>query len=157
MVGDTGHVYSYDKESPLNLARKNIAKVGLETELTFKLKDIAAGIDETDLDSVFLDVPNPFDYLTQVRTALKSGGFFGCILPTINQVSKMMIALRQEKFSFIDICEILLRYYKNSALRLRPTDRMVAHTGYLVFARPIIDVLDEDSFTEEIGPEPDVL
>lgn len=35
------------------------------------------------------------------------------------------------------MCEILLRFYKAEPDRLRPTDRMVAHTGYLVFARRI--------------------
>lgn len=31
----------------------------------------------------------------------------------------------------------MLRYYKTNPARLRPTDRMIAHTGYLVFARKI--------------------
>jgi tRNA (adenine57-N1/adenine58-N1)-methyltransferase len=31
----------------------------------------------------------------------------------------------------------LLRYYKSEPTRLRPTDRMVAHTGFLIFARRI--------------------
>ena len=149
-VGDKGHVFSYDqRESAQNLARKNLAKVGLEGRITFKFRDIGEGFDETELDSIFLDIPNPYDYLHQVRAALKSGGFFGCILPTTNQVSKTILALHQENFSFIDICEIMLRFYKSSAHRLRPTDRMVAHTGYLVFARPIIDLLEDENPIEE--------
>ena len=157
-VGDSGHVYSYDlREAAQNLARKNLIKVGLEHRVTFKFRDISEGFDETELDSVFLDVPNPYDYLRQVRLALKSGGFFGCILPTTNQVSKTILALQQEKFSFIDICEIMLRYYKTSAQRLRPTDRMVAHTGFLVFARPIIDLLEDDTSLEENEKELDFI
>ena len=39
----------------------------------------------------------------------------------------------------------MLRYYKAVADRLRPTDRMVAHTGYLIFARSVVtDVADLD-------------
>ena len=34
----------------------------------------------------------------------------------------------------------MLRYYKPTPERIRPTDRMVAHTGYLVFSRPIVPV-----------------
>jgi tRNA (adenine57-N1/adenine58-N1)-methyltransferase len=49
-----------------------------------------------------------------------------------------LIALRQNDFSFVDVCEILLRYYKPVPDRLRPTDRMVAHTGYLIFGRPVL-------------------
>jgi tRNA (adenine57-N1/adenine58-N1)-methyltransferase len=103
----------------------------------FKLRDIAQGFDETDADAFFLDVPNPYDYLPQVRAALKPGGFFGTLIPTFNQVEKTLLALRQNNFAFIEVCEILLRYYKPEPARIRPTDRMVAHTGFLIFARRI--------------------
>jgi tRNA (adenine57-N1/adenine58-N1)-methyltransferase len=103
----------------------------------FKLGDIEKGFDETDADSVFLDVPNPYDYILQVRDALKPGGFLCLLVPTINQVEKTLFALRQGNFAFVEVCEILLRYFKPEPSRLRPTDRMVAHTGYLVFARRI--------------------
>ena len=85
---------------------------------------------------------NPFDYISQVRNALKPGGFFGAILPTFNQVEKTLHALRKNKFAFIEVCEILLRYYKADPSRIRPTDRMVAHTGFLVFGRKIEETLD---------------
>jgi tRNA (adenine57-N1/adenine58-N1)-methyltransferase len=81
----------------------------------------------------------PHDYLPQVRAALKPGGYFGSILPTTNQVSMLLVALKRERFGFIDVCEIILRYYKPVPERLRPTDRMVAHTGYLIFARSVSD------------------
>lgn len=137
-VAKTGHVYSYDKrEEMLKLAQSNIADLDYSTRVTFTLLDIEQGFYEKDVDAVFLDLPNPYDYLQQVRGALKSGGFFGTILPTVNQVSRTIVELRRNLFAFTDICEILLRYYKNEADRLRPTDRMVAHTGYLIFSRKI--------------------
>jgi len=39
--------------------------------------------------------------------------------------------------------ELLLRPYKAVPARLRPADRMVAHTGYLVFSRRVTGGLDE--------------
>jgi tRNA (adenine57-N1/adenine58-N1)-methyltransferase len=137
-VGPTGHVYSYDNRSEMqNLAQKNLERVGLVEQVTFKTRDIIEGFDETNIDALFLDVPNPYDYIAQVRQALKLGGFFGSILPTTNQVSKLLVALHRENFAFVDVCEVMLRYYKAVPERLRPTDRMVAHTGYLIFARSI--------------------
>ena len=35
----------------------------------------------------------------------------------------------------MEVCEILIRRWKPIADRLRPEDRMNAHTGFLVFAR----------------------
>jgi len=45
----------------------------------------------------------------------------------------------------------LVRYYKPEPTRLRPTDRMVAHTGFLVFARRI--ELTEDKRGTELVKE----
>ena len=137
-VGDEGQVVSYEqREQMQNLAQKNLRRTGLASRVDFKLRDIAQGFDETDADAIFLDVPNPYDYIAQVRTALKPGGFFCGLLPTVNQVELLLRALRQNKFAFIEVCEVLLRYYKPEPTRLRPTDRMVAHTGYLIFGRKI--------------------
>lgn len=139
MVGEKGRVTTYEaKQEFQNLAVKNIIRLDLSDRVTFILRDIAEGFTVSGADALFLDLPNPFDYIHHVRTALKPGGFFGCILPTVNQVTKLLIALRQNDFAFIDVCEILLRYYKPEPDRLRPVDRMVSHTGYLIFARPII-------------------
>lgn len=137
-IGDTGRVISYEvKPDTQNLARKNLNRFGLASRVDFKLRDIAEGFDETDADSFFLDVPNPYDYIAQVRAALKPGGFLCCLMPTFNQVEKVLQALRQNNFAFIEVCEVLLRYYKPEPSRLRPTDRMIAHTGFLSFARKI--------------------
>lgn len=137
-VGNEGRVLSYEvKPDVQNLAKKNLTRFGLASRVDFKLRDIEEGFDETDADSFFLDVPNPYDYVTQVRAALKPGGFLCCLIPTFNQVEKTLWSLRQGNFAFVEVCEILLRYYKTEPSRIRPTDRMVAHTGFLVFARRI--------------------
>jgi len=138
-VGPTGRVISYEvREDMQNLARKNLERVGLADRITFKLRDIAEGFDETDVYALFLDVPNPWDYTGQAYRALQSGGFFGSLVPTVNQVSELLVSMRREGFDFVEVCEVLLRYYKPVPDRLRPTDRMVAHTGFLIFGRPVI-------------------
>jgi tRNA (adenine57-N1/adenine58-N1)-methyltransferase catalytic subunit len=142
-VGAQGQVISYELKTDVqNLARKNLERVGLASRVTFKLRDIQEGFDETDADAFFLDVQKPYDYIPQVRRALKSGGFFSTLIPTFNQVEKTLIALRNNQFAFVEVCELLLRYYKNNPTRIRPADRMVAHTGFLIFARKIEASLD---------------
>ena len=112
MVGTAGRVISYDvREDMQALARRNLERVGLLERVTLKQRDIAAGFDESDVDALFLDVPNPWDYTAQARSALKGGGFFGSILPTANQVSRLLTSLERDGFSFIEVCEVLIRYY----------------------------------------------
>jgi tRNA (adenine57-N1/adenine58-N1)-methyltransferase len=137
-VGQEGRVSSYEQRQDLqNLARKNVDRVGLASRVDFKLRDIQLGFDETEADAFFLDVQNPYDYIAQVRAALKPGGFFCSLVPTFNQIEKTLYALRKNKFAFVEVCELLLRYFKPEPSRIRPTDRMVAHTGFLMFARRI--------------------
>jgi tRNA (adenine57-N1/adenine58-N1)-methyltransferase len=138
-VGPEGRVTTYETREPFQqLARTNLDYFGLGERVTFKLGDIFDGFEESGVDALFLDVANPYDYMKQVRAALKPGGFFGSILPTANQVSLLLKALRDEHFAFMDVCEVLLRYYRVDPERFRPTDRMVAHTGFLIFARPVL-------------------
>jgi len=152
-VGNEGKVISYEARPEMQeVAKKNLERFGLADRVEFKIKDIGEGFDETGVDALFLDVANSYDYMHQVREALKPGGFFGSILPTTNQVSKLLYSLRHEDFAFTEVLEIMLRFYMQEPDKLRQTDRMVAHTGYLIFARPVIidhSVDSQDSLAEE--------
>ncbi|HLF87492.1 MAG TPA: tRNA (adenine-N1)-methyltransferase [Anaerolineales bacterium] len=140
-VGPTGHVYSYEQNSETQqIAHKNLSHLGFGKRVTFRVRDIAEGFDEKNIDALILDLPNPYDYLPQVRATLKLGGMFGTLLPTTNQVQLLLKSLKTQNFAFIEVCEILLRYFKDDHSRFRPVDRMVAHTGFLIFARPVGEI-----------------
>jgi tRNA (adenine57-N1/adenine58-N1)-methyltransferase catalytic subunit len=157
-VGPQGHVYSYDIRPEMqNLAHKNLERLGLLERVTLKVRDIAEGFDEQGVDALFLDLPNPYEYMHQVRQALKSGGYFGSILPTTNQVSRLIYVFHSNGFAFVDVCEIILRYYKPVADRLRPVDRMVAHTGFLIFARALLNGEVEPTIPTKLEAEDDGL
>jgi tRNA (adenine57-N1/adenine58-N1)-methyltransferase len=151
MVGPTGCVYSYENRADmLALAVENLKKIGLSERVKFTLRDIAEGFDERAVDALFLDVTNPEDYLAQVQEALAPGKPFGCLVPTTNQITRILKALEAFAFRNIEVCETFLRYYKPVPERLRPTDRMVAHTGFLVFARPSYQPKQE----VQVDPDP---
>ena len=135
MVGDKGRVFSYDRRPEFSaLARANCDRWGVADRVEFKVRDIGEGFDESDADALFLDVQVPEDYLHQARLALAPGRQLGLIVPTTNQLERLIPALQAESFVNIEILEIFLRRYKVTAARLRPEDVMVGHTGFLVFA-----------------------
>ncbi len=137
-LGSSGHLYSFENHPDnLDLAKKNLQRFGYPERVTFRQHDIFEGLELVNLDAFFLDVPTPQDYVPQVRAALRPGGHFGSLVPTANQVMALLTALEKNKFAFVEVVEILLRYYRPNPRRLRPTDRMIAHTGFLVFGRPV--------------------
>jgi tRNA (adenine57-N1/adenine58-N1)-methyltransferase catalytic subunit len=139
-----GRVISYEVRPDMqNLARKNLDRVGLADRVEFKLKDIETGLDETDVDAVFLDVPEPSKFLSIAAAALRGGGYLGTIVPTTNQIIRLLGAIEHQPFGMIEVEELLLRSYKTVGERFRPLDRMIGHTGYLLFARKIDRVPDE--------------
>jgi len=148
VLGPAGRLYSYEvRPDVLRLAQKNLGSMGLSDRVELKLRDIADGFDETDVDALFLDVRDPGPYLPQALAALKDGGFFGAILPTTNQVSDLLEAMEaQHNLGQIEVEEIVVRPYKAVPARLRPVDRMIAHTGYLVFARKVSREVSQGSY-----------
>jgi tRNA (adenine57-N1/adenine58-N1)-methyltransferase len=137
-VMPTGKVYSYERrEDMVGVATRNLSRLGLLQYVELKCRDVAQGFDEKEVDALFMDVREPHLYLDQVNEALAGGGFFGALVPTANQVSALLEGLQGKGFVDLEVSEILLRQYKTVPARLRPEDRMVAHTGYLVFARPL--------------------
>ncbi|MCX7857414.1 MAG: tRNA (adenine-N1)-methyltransferase [Deltaproteobacteria bacterium] len=134
--GPNGKVVSLEKEER---HYKN-AKRNLETYCELKNVALILGdvtnCREKEFDACFVDVREPWSLMQYVRESLKPSGIFGTIIPTTNQISDTLKGL-QDGFGDIEVMEILLRKYKTLPERVRPFDRMVAHTGYLVFARKV--------------------
>ena len=138
LVRPTGHVYSYEiREDFVELARRNIRFTGLEDIVTVKQQDICQGIDERDVDLVTLDIPKPEDAIPHAENALKPGGYLFVFSPCIEPVKRVYEALSSHRFKEIFTIECLVREIEVKPNATRPKTRMIAHTGYMTFARRI--------------------
>ena len=133
--GERGQVYTYEARTEFyELCRKNLAWAGLGHNVIQHNRDIVDGFVEKDVDALFLDVRTPWDYLDQALEALAPGGQLAFLVPTVDQLSQLLRAFETRPIDQPEVLEILMRRWKPVADRLRPEDRMVSHTGFLVFA-----------------------
>jgi tRNA (adenine57-N1/adenine58-N1)-methyltransferase len=155
LVGDEGHIYSYERRPQMqNRAIANLKRVGLLNRVTFHLRDIAEGFEERDVQALFLDVRDPWEYLPQAREALRGGGFFGAIVPTANQIIQLTEQLYSGPWFMLEVEELILRPYKTIPARIRPDDQVIGHTGFLIFARAVErEERTEPAEDENAGPE----
>jgi tRNA (adenine57-N1/adenine58-N1)-methyltransferase len=134
----TGRVFSYEtRPDAFEMARNNLDDAGVLPYVTLYNEDISGGFHEAGVDACFLDLREPWLFLDHAWDVLKGSGFFGALVPTTNQVSQLVEGLAARPFGDVMVEEILQRSWKPVAARLRPEDRMIAHSAFLVFARKI--------------------
>ncbi len=150
-VGPEGRVVTFEKEDRhFRNAKKNIDRFSPFKNVEMHHKDLM-DYDGDDFDAAFIDVREPWLYLERVQGFLKDSGSIGMIVPTANQVSDILKEFHKG-FGNIEALEILIRKYKTVAERVRPSDRMVAHTGYLLFGRKLTGgqpSTDDQEFDQE--------
>jgi tRNA (adenine57-N1/adenine58-N1)-methyltransferase len=135
-VKPDGKVYSYEiREEFKRTAEKNLRRAGLFDFVELKSKDITAGIDENNVDSVILDLAIPWVVIPIAYTALKPSGTIVSFSPTIDQVVKVVEALQENGFVDIQTVECLMRGMQIERGKTRPHTLMTAHTGYITFGR----------------------
>ncbi|MBI2962547.1 MAG: tRNA (adenine-N1)-methyltransferase [Deltaproteobacteria bacterium] len=137
-VGAGGRVISYDcRDDHIAMARRNVARFfGDAPQWTLKPGDVYASIDETGIDRMILDVPEPWRALDVAARALLPGGVLVGYVPTVLQVKSLVDRLDEHPaFGAVETFETLQRFWHVRDLSIRPQHRMVAHTGFLTVAR----------------------
>jgi tRNA (adenine57-N1/adenine58-N1)-methyltransferase catalytic subunit len=123
-------------------ARSNVRSfLGAEGADRYRVvvRDVYDGIDETDLDRIVLDLPEPWRVVKAAEGALHDGGILVAYLPTIGQVAQLRAALDGSRFALAETLEVLHRTWHVEGNSVRPDHRMVAHTGFLTHARLLAD------------------
>lgn len=137
VVGEKGKVYSYEiREDFSEVAKKNIDDFGIKN-IEIKNQDIKEGIDEEEIDLVFLDFPKPFEIFEDVYKNLRLGGWLAVYAPYIQQAEVSYKIAKKVGFTDLKISETLEREMEVRPQGTRPKTRMVGHSGYLIFARKL--------------------
>ena len=136
-VGPSGQVYTYEiREDMYNGATKNLEKFELTDNITMHNQDILEGIKEDNIDAVVLDLATPWELTDEAHRVLRPSRYIASYSPTIEQTMKVCKALGTGgKWGMIKTLEVLQREIMVRENKTRPTTWMVAHTGYITFAR----------------------
>jgi len=142
-VGSEGRVVSYEaREDFATLARDNIERFhGPAPNWTLRTADAFAGLVERDVDRMIVDLAEPWQLVDAAADALRPGAVLTIFVPTALQVKQAIDGLRAHGgFGAIETLETLTRFWHVGERSVRPEHRMVAHTGFLIFARRLADV-----------------
>jgi tRNA (adenine57-N1/adenine58-N1)-methyltransferase len=141
-VGPTGRVISYEvREDFANTARRNVALFfGEAPNWTLRIRDLYQGFEETAVDRMFLDLPEPGRAAQVAARALRPGGVLVCYVPTALQLKDTWEALeRSVGFGQVEAFETMLRHWQVKGLSVRPVHRMVAHSAFIIVARRLAE------------------
>ena len=137
-VGPTGQVISYDvRQDMQDKARKNLDSILPNVgNVTFKIGDVYEGIEETELDRIVLDLPDPYLVVPHAAPAMVPGGIILSFVPTVLQIHDFTRALQDsDAFGLVETIETLMRPWAVAGRAIRPSLRMVGHTGFITTAR----------------------
>jgi tRNA (adenine57-N1/adenine58-N1)-methyltransferase len=139
MLRAGAHVYGYElRDDFATRAKANVhAFLGddVEDRYEVEVRDSYEGIDQTELDRIVLDLPEPWQVVKPATAALRAGGILVAYTPSIMQVATLREALDANGFMLAETTEILRRTWYVEGQAVRPDHRMVAHTGFLTHAR----------------------
>ena len=137
-VGPGGQLISYEvREDFAAAARGNVdAFHGEASNWQIRIRDAREGFEETAVDRIVADMPEPATLLTASARSLRPGGVFVAYVPTVLQFKELRDRLAESpEFGCEETCEVMERTWHVDGRSVRPDHRMVAHTGFLTFAR----------------------
>ena len=137
LVGKGGRVHTFDRrEDFLENALSNLARYGLLEQVEAQVLEAGNQFPVEDVDAVFLDLPDPWLAIPPAYAALAPGRPIALIVPTAEQLKATFGALEKAGFVALEAVEILERkILVRRREGVRPFERMVGFTGYLVSAR----------------------
>ncbi|MCF8521982.1 MAG: tRNA (adenine-N1)-methyltransferase [Candidatus Planktophila sp.] len=147
-VGPTGKVNSIERRADFaENAHSNVSNYFGEKPSNWSLSvgDLQDQNFESEYDRVVLDMLAPWECVDLAARALRPGGVFLAYVATTTQLSVTAEALKDDgRFTEPESSETIVRGWHHEGLAVRPQQRMIGHTGFLIQSRrmaPGVEVL----------------
>lgn len=142
-IGSEGQLHSFERrEDFAAVARANVETFmgGLPENWQVRVGDLAEAlpqaVEPASVDRVILDMLAPWECIEVVADALTPGGVVLCYVATATQLSRVAEFIRGTGlFTEPEANETMVRGWHVEGLAVRPDHRMIAHTGFLIWAR----------------------
>lgn len=147
-VGAEGMVHSVERrEEFADIAKANVADYFGEVPSNWscELGSVQEQEFSHQFDRVVLDMLAPWECVDMAANVLRPGGVFLAYVATTTQLSATAEALKADgRFTEPESNESMIRGWHHEGLAVRPQQRMIAHTGFLIISRrmaPGVEVL----------------
>ncbi len=133
-IGKEGQLYSVDiEEGALAIAGENIDSMQEHGSWETIHGDVRNIKLPKGLDCAILDLPDPWNAISNVSDSLKNGGYIVTYSPTFNQAEKNVIEMENCNISVVETVEIIKRNILVRPDATRPDHQMIAHTAFISF------------------------
>ena len=147
-VGASGSVHSVERREEFAAnATSNIENYfgGRPANWSLAIGSVQEQEFDHDFDRVILDMLAPWECVEMAAKVLRPGGVFMAYVATTTQLSATAEALKDDgHFTEPESFESMVRGWHHEGLAVRPQQRMIGHTGFLIFSRrmaPGVEVL----------------
>lgn len=147
-VGPGGSLDSFERrEDFAEIARSNVKNYfgSLPEHWSLTVGSVQEIDDKKIYDRVILDMLAPWECVEMAAKVLRPGGVFLAYVATTTQLSATAEALKSDgHFTEPESSETIVRGWHHEGLAVRPQQRMIGHTGFLIQSRrmaPGVEVL----------------
>jgi len=147
-IGPEGKLVSFERrEDFATIASENIHTYfgSLPTNWSLNVGSVQDSSVEEKFDRVVLDMLAPWECIAYAAQVLRPGGVFLAYVATTTQLSATAEAIKEDgRFTEPLSSETIVRDWHHEGLAVRPVQRMIGHTGFLIVSRrmaPGISVL----------------
>ena len=147
-IGPTGELTSFERrEDFADIARENVRTYfgTVPTNWNLNIGSVQDSSTDKKYDRVILDMLAPWECISFAAEVLRPGGVFLAYVATTTQLSMTAEAIKEDgHFTEPLSSETIVRDWHHEGLAVRPMQRMIGHTGFLIVTRrmaPGVNVL----------------